>query len=251
MSNTYPFGSLTNAFIISGGGLVSNTNPLPVSFASQTFTFNQTNFTSVTNTSISTANGTFLDIPVSGQSLVGLNFTGLTAANATITYFSSIDATKTPNSTINSYNTVTGQLSPTRTTDGETRVPVAGRATLRLLVTSAGTSNVTISYIVTSIGNVVDIASPVGLKTSNSVTSGPIIISNTATAIGGTANNYVLRVFINNGTANVYIGNSSVTASGANQGYPLVPAQDFDFSRLTVPLYGISTANQNGSIIQY
>ena len=109
---------------------------------------------------LTTTANSFVDIPLNGAALVGLRFTGLAAANAVVTYYSSND-TNPPTSPISSYNAATGVTSATRNTDGETRIAVSGRSILRLAVTTPGTGNVAISYNISTRQGIVDLASPI------------------------------------------------------------------------------------------
>ena len=120
-----------------------------------------------------TSTSSTLDIPINGQSTVGLRFSGLAASGATVSYLQSNDGGATFTG-VSEVNTATGVTSLTRTTDGQVRVAVQGRTLLRLQVTTAGTGTISVAWNVSVREGLVSLASPIppGGNTIGSVSAG-------------------------------------------------------------------------------
>jgi hypothetical protein len=98
-------------------------------------------------------------VPVNGQGVVGFTFAGLTGSGATLTYEQSIDGNQTWTG-VNEVNAGTGVPSGTRTTDGQVRVGAGGRTGLRVRVSTAGSTTVTVTWNVSVRESIVLLGTP-------------------------------------------------------------------------------------------
>jgi hypothetical protein len=107
--------------------------------------------------SLSTLNAA-ITVPLNGQGTVGFTFTGLTGTGAVLTYEQSNDGGTWTG--INEVNAGTGVFSGTRSTDGQVRVSVSGRASVRVRVSTVGTGTATVATNASVREGIVTLGSP-------------------------------------------------------------------------------------------
>lgn len=243
--------------VLDGLGVGSGSSAVTPSAGSQEQDVRSSGTLDATKTS---GSGSYIDIPVNGQSSIGLRFSGLAASGATVSYLQSVDGgqTYTP---MAENNTGTGGLALTRATDGQVGVNAARRTNVRIQVTTAGTGTVSVAWTVSVRpfamaidaplppgGNTIGAVNVLGgntaaVKTDGSATTQPV--SGTVTASQGPAGAQPWLVQWSG--QSVAVSNTvPVSQSGAwvmTQGPAGSAAWKVDGSGVTQPVNGTITAN--------